>query len=239
MKRSSRHDENKTKPKDNPVSSAWLRFDVKKSGWPEKVVGSDAYNTWANPYRQCVGSGRLWSALAFLGFVFRYIPESIVYRQSSTDSPASNPASIYKPPPAVPDVLEIDFLDHVSQREGGTTAAAHEECRASASSNSRSSEQADLHGTKAHEEPLRLDMREGNTLDACFGIVLDIHVRIDSIIQNRPRYIRRVEKSSSRQRRRVREKIDAERWEPHERTPREGEPQHELRIVRHPLGQRV
>lgn len=64
-------------------------------------------------------------------------------------------------------------------------------------------------------------------------------MRVDHIVQYRPRHTARVQQPRRAERSRVGEHVDAQSREAHDRAPRERQPQHELGVVGDPLGKRI
>ena len=80
---------------------------------------------------------------------------------------------------------------------------------------------------------------QGHALDAGGGVVFDIHVGVDHIVENRPGHVTGVEASGRGEGGRVRHQIEAQGGEAHDGTPGEGEAEHELRVVGDSFGERI
>lgn len=119
--------------------------------------------------------------------VLRIIPNQIVRPQPQADGTSRDPAPIHKPPPAILDALQVDPLDHEAQRSGCTTATPNEERRPRPRGNSGSRQQGNLHDRQPGKNLLRLlVVLERNTLDAGLGIILDVLMGVDHVVQDRP-----------------------------------------------------
>ncbi|KAG7136081.1 hypothetical protein HYQ46_008799 [Verticillium longisporum] len=91
--------------------------------------------------------------------------------------------------------------------------------------------EANLDSGQAREDLFRVGVvLEGDALDARLGVVLDVHVGVDHVVQHRPGNVGRVEAGGGRQRRAVGEQIDAKGGEAHEGAPGECQAEDGLRV---------
>lgn len=168
------------------------------------------------------------------------ISGNIVGTHTQADHTTSDPASVDEPPPAVLDVLEVDLPDHVSQRQRSPSAATDEEQGPGAGGPSRGAQKPDLRDGQAAEDLLSLGVvLEGDALNAGLGIVPDVHVGVDHVVEHRPGDVAGVQEPGGRQRGTIGQQVHAQGREAHDGAPGEGEAEHELRVVRHALGQGV
>lgn len=182
----------------------------------------------------------------------------IIGEQAQHDGTAGEVTALCEPPPAAARGAQPDSPDHERERRGGAAAAAGEEERAGARSGACGGEQRDLHGGEAGEHGLGVrGVAQGDALDAGAGVVAQVHVRVDHVVEDRPGGAAGVEEQGGRRRRRGEQRghaaaaagagaergrqqqRHAERGEADERAPGEGQPEHELRVVRDALGERV
>lgn len=173
-------------------------------------------------------------------FLISQISGNIVGTHAQADRATSDPASIDEPPPAILDVLQVDLPDHVSQRQRSPSTATDKEQGPSTGSPSRGAEKPDLRDGQAAEDLLGLGVvLEGDALDAGLGVVADVHVGVDHVVEHRPGDVAGVQAPGGRERGAVGQQVHAQGREAHDGTPGEGEAEHELRVVRHALGQGV
>lgn len=150
------------------------------------------------------------------------------------------PTAVPEPPPAVGNTLQVDPPYHISRRQSGTSTASQVEERTGACSNPGRGKQSRLHDGKTTQDGLGVVlMPQRNGFDAGLGVVLDVLVGVDHVVQDGPRNVGAVQTGGRIQRVGVGHQIDSHGREAHDGAPGEGEAEHCLRVVGDPFGQGV
>ncbi|KAG5659407.1 hypothetical protein KAF25_000609 [Fusarium avenaceum] len=131
-----------------------------------------------------------------LGLVLRPvdISDSVVCSQAQADHSTGNPTTINKPPPTVLDILQIDSLDHEAKGDHSSSTASNKERRSSTGCKPGRGEERDLRGRQSCKHLLSFSiMFQRNALDSCLDIILDIHMSVNHVVQDRPCNVRSIE----------------------------------------------
>lgn len=169
-------------------------------------------------------------------------PGHILAPHPQRNRPARKPTPLRKPPPTIPHIAQPHPPNHPAQRARRPATAPQKKHRPRPNRHPRHAQQPHLHDGQARQHALRMHlMPERNTLDPGTGIVADIHMGVDHIVEDGPGHAAGVQGARGCSEMGVfgGEEVDAEGREAQKGAPREGQAEDELRIVGDALGERV
>ncbi len=121
------------------------------------------------------------------------IPSQIVEDETECDASTREKTAVTEPPPTTSCVGKVDAIDHDAERGDGGAARDDRVDKAGPCKEAGSAKAGDLGEGEADQEHLGLLLVfDGHALDAGFGIVPEIHVRVDEIVEDRPEEITEV-----------------------------------------------